>query len=176
MITVIGIDPGLTGSVAVYCGAEWTLRLMPTYILKTTRKTKKGNHKIKNVQDRVGVKKIMKSIEHPCFCVIEKQHTKPFQSITSAFTTGGGYDALCQALTDFEIPFEEKTAKAWQGEFGILGAKGDTKEQARHMCEKLFPALDLRGSPTSRVPHKGHVDAVLICEYARRLHAGALTK
>ena len=162
----IGIDPGLSGGIAIMKPEGIETAIMPTTTIKKANKDKR-------VIDHDGLKKIFEVFKsEPCYAMIEEQQSmskggKP-QGVISMVTLGLGFGALLQVLTDFNIDFERVNPQDWQKEFGI--ANGDTKAQALEVCQSLFPKLNLLGTEKSRVAHKGVVDAVLIMQYGIRKH------
>jgi len=158
-LTFIGVDPGLDGAIAIIDGDLITIKVMPTIIIKKGKKNKRTiSHK--------GIKEIFEVIKGESYAIIEKQHAMPGQGVVSMLTIGIGYGSLLQILVDFEVPFEEVRAQEWQKEFGI--GKGNTKEQALDVCQRLFPNLSLLPNRRYKKPHDGVVDALLIAEYNRR--------
>jgi len=165
MVFFYGIDPGLSGGIASYDSVtgEWEVMVMPVVELKL------GDGKKKRSLDHKALSEIFRDVDqNSCYAVLEEQHAMPRQGVASMFKTGFGFGALKQVLVDFNIPHEVVRAKMWQKEFGIYGVKGDTKEQARRICQDLFPGVNLLATPRSKKPHEGMVDAVLIAGYGRR--------
>lgn len=99
------------------------------------------------------------------FAYIEKVHAMPSQGVTSMFTFGQNYGFLRGCLTALEIPFEAVTPHRWQKEFSLLRrdkneSNTDKKNRHKAKAQQLFPHL--------KVTH-ATADALLICEYGRRL-------
>jgi crossover junction endodeoxyribonuclease RuvC len=92
------------------------------------------------------------------FAIIEKVHSMPKQGVASSFKFGQSYGFLRGCLVASGIPFEEVSPQVWQKELGCL-SKGD-KNVTKARAQSLFPQL--------RITH-ATADALLICEYARRL-------
>jgi crossover junction endodeoxyribonuclease RuvC len=103
-------------------------------------------------------------------CYVEKCQAMPSQGVSSMFTYGTGYGKILGVLETLQISYDLVQPQKWQRKM-IPGTKrGETKKAALAKARQLFPResfiLD-----SCRVPHDGIVDAVLIAEYGRGLHA-----
>lgn len=56
--------------------------------------------------------------------------------------------------------------------FAGKSAKGDAKRMALSFVSRRYPQVCLLATAKSKVPHKGIVDALCILEYARRIYGG----
>ena len=130
---------------------------------------------------------------------IEHVHAMHGVAAATTFTFGGcfeGTKALCYAL---QTPFTLVQPKAWQKLMWagvpeqrkppkkltkkelIQRARGEkvrtpkvigainTKAMSAVAVARLFPGVDLRGTPASTTQHDGLIDALLIAEYGRRI-------
>lgn len=191
MTIYIGIDPGLTGGLAVISDT----RTFGTPIPTITINVKKGKGWVKRKRyDLLALHRFfyrytlgITSGEDMLYHVIlEEQFPMPMQRKTkegkiakqasvSMFSTGLGYGIFQGLLTGLGMKYTTVHPKTWQKEFGI-GTKHNeiggvilnTKEQALLVCEELFPDVNLMASERSTVPHKGIVDALLIAMYGKR--------
>ena len=99
-----------------------------------------------------------------------------------AFSMGqqaGVVEALCVCNS---IPYTKVNAKDWQKAMlqgveeitkpSITGKNQvrDTKAMALVAIKRLFPALKLTFGERATKPHDGLIDAILLCEYARRMN------
>ena len=90
---------------------------------------------------------------------IEKVHSMPHQGVASMFTFGMNYGLLRGFLLALEVPFEVVSPGVWQRAMGCLskGNKNVTKARA----QELYPALG------KRITH-ATADALLIATYGLR--------
>lgn len=100
------------------------------------------------------------------FAMVEQVSSSPQMGVCSAFTFGESFGALKMALAAHRIPFATVTPQKWQGELGVKRANKDIKqtEHKRNLkaaAQKLWPAEKIL---------KDDADAMLIAEYARRMH------
>ena len=146
-MTTIGIDPGKSGGIAWITDGKPCVEKMP-----------------ETLQD---LWELMVSISlptgkgwpEPCKAYLEQVHSSPQMGVTSAFTFGNGFGHLEMALTAAGIPFERIRPQAWQKAIGCL-TKGD-KNVSKRRAQELFPSM--------KVTH-ATADALLICEYGRRIN------
>ena len=67
------------------------------------------------------------------------------------------------------MPIEVVSPTSWTKEM-LRGVPGDGKGRNILAAKRLFPDVDLRKSDRARVDHDGICDALLICEFGRRLN------
>lgn len=144
----IGVDPGISGGVAA-CDNHGHFK---AWGMPETEK------------DIYQMFRDLGSAKNTC-ALIERVHSMPAQGIVSAFTFGKGYGGLRMAMVASFIPFEEVTSRVWQQALGCLS--GGDKNVTKARAQQLFPNL--------KITH-AIADALLICEYLRRLKNGELTK
>lgn len=144
----LGIDPGQGGGLALVRkdGALVRFERMP--------------------QTERDILDLLSSWTFPVFAdapvaILEFVRASPQMGVTSAFTFGCGYGGLRMALTATGIPFSEVTPKKWQG---VMQCRtGGDKNVTKRRAQELFPL--------AKVTH-AVADAILLAEYARRLHLG----
>ena len=143
-MTVLGIDPGVSGGLALVGSGGSTAWKMPA----TER----------DVADLV----LWIRDRHPgLVAVIEQVHAMPGQGVTSMFTFGRGYGFLRGVLVTLGIPIHDVTPLTWQKAMGCLS--GGNKNVTKRRAQELWPDV--------KVTHS-IADSLLIAEYGRRLHCG----
>lgn len=149
----MGIDPGLTGGLAVIAGNGGILDCTATPATELDLLQWLSNH----TQAKVAL--------------IERVSSRPNQSAQSGFTFGKVYGTVCMAVIASRIPLQNVTPKFWQTEFKIK-PKGKNekhyhwKDRIRQTAQHLFPKLDLWEE--NKGIQMSICDAILIAEYARR--------
>jgi hypothetical protein len=159
--TIIGIDPGKAGGIAVFPSMElpFTFKMPPT---------------MRDLFDELS--SLDQILIH---AYLEHLHPMPApkhdddsnkrsytRGTVSAFKSGVGYGALQMALTACDIPYEIVSAAKWQRVIGVTVPKGKTmtatqkKNMHKEKAQQLFPNL--------KVTH-AIADALLIAEYGRRI-------
>lgn len=146
---VIGIDPGKSGGIA-WCNAGY----MQAWPMPKTE------------QDIFSLLRDMKFDDSICF--IEKLGPRPItikgrtvRSPSNEWKLATHYGFLRGCLVSLKIPFEEVPPSKWQKALGCL-SKGD-KNIPKQKAQQLFPDLKITLKTA---------DAVLLCEYGRRIQAG----
>jgi len=158
-MTIIGIDPGLDGGIAVLRPDE-----NPDVLVMPTMPTGKGTGReidIAAIQHAL-------TIWGEVHIAVEGQQPFPKQGGKSNFTTGYNYGKLLGWLEAVCLPFRVVTPREWQRAFGIGGRGTDTKAQAALVCRRLFPCVDLLATARCRKAHSGKADSLLIAEWCRR--------
>lgn len=164
MIT-IGIDPGITGAVAIINNDSDYIALHDTPCIAV----KKSNGKIKNEYLPGGMAELLAPLaalhytkKDTVEAFIEQVASAPGQGVASMFGFGKGYGIWLGILAAFKIPYSLVIPQRWKKEL-MLG-KTD-KDVARIRAQELFPQccpqLNLK-------KHIGRADALLIAEYGRR--------
>ncbi len=144
---IIGIDPGKSGGIAM---------IHLTSGLVNAMKMPDTDRDLWDLFDRV-----LRGSN--VFAYIEKVNAMPKQGVSSTFKFGQNYGMLRAFLIAAEIPFEWVTPVVWQRKMKCLS--GGDKRVTRARAQELFPEI--------KITH-AVADALLICEYGRRLRAGEL--
>lgn len=145
---IIGIDPGASGGIAVRYDS---LDPSPVDVFKLDATESDIAQRMSHYQD-------VRS-----FAYLERVHSMPKQGVSSTFKFAQSYGFLRGLLIALKIPFEEVSPQKWQKAMGCL-SKGD-KNVTKARAQQLFPQI--------KVTHAS-ADALLICEYGRRLKSGEL--
>lgn len=168
----IGIDPGASGFIAMYSDGKFNFYEMP---------------KIGKFIDVNGINRIFKSISllqdldklsvHAC---LEDVHAVYGASAKGTFNFGYSVGIVEALIVTHMIPFTRVQPKKWQKEMwaGIPVQKkpsstgktmvNDTKLMSKMAAKRLFPDIDLRRNDRCKIDDDNKIDALLICEYARR--------
>lgn len=147
--TIVAIDPGLSGAIAILHQGKVTAQPMPL-----AGKT----------LDLVELATIIKQVS-PSLAIIEKVHAMPGQGVTSMFTFGMGYGAIQGIVAALGIRLELISPQAWKKV--VLAGTAKDKDAAIAYCRRAFPSVPLV-LPRCRKPHDGIADALCILEYGRR--------
>lgn len=162
-MNIIGIDPGLSGALAVIDSSGKILhyRRMPV------RRVIEDSGKEKRLIDIAQIAAVIARFE-PEHAFIEKVHSMPKQGVASTFTFGMGYGmllGLCFALEGV-IATTLVPPQRWQKLLydDKIKAIDDPKKRAFCRFTELWPELS-----AENVTHDGIIDALLISEYGRRI-------
>ena len=146
-----GIDPGKNGAVVIISDEGFESAFL---FRKCVYHNKWQTDEITQVLQKVA--------EFEPTTVLEKQHAKRGQGLTSTFTTGFGYGLLIAASTCAGIDYDIFYSKKWQ--VVLSEEKGEnSKEKALSLAYKTFPEL----YEFTRVKHTGLSDAACMALFAR---------
>ena len=152
---VIGIDPGLSGAIALLRNGEFAdVFDMPTMGRGS------GNKQQINAAE---VGKLLRNCP-PCTAYVELVGAMPGQGVSSMFNFGKAAGAALGALGALQFPVVEVTPVRWKRAFDLVGKE---KDMARTVAQQLMPT-----APLSLKKHCGRADALLLALYGHRLREG----
>jgi len=155
---IIGIDPGLTGAVAIIDDGNIIIHDTPTTEVKNGKRKKTEYLPLmmsRIIKENIG--------SNGCRVYIEKVGAMPGQGVTSMFRFGMGFGLWIGIIAALNIPYTFVTPQAWKKEL-MQGMKD--KDAARIRAMEIFPNS---GEYLSRKKDIGRADALLIAEYGRRM-------
>ena len=142
---VIGIDPGLTGAIAIYSDDEIELFDMPV----SAKLTGKGQQlNLSALHD------LIRGIDGEVW--IEQVGPMPGQGVTSMFGFGRTVGQIEGIVSALGLPILYVTPQRWKRPLGLIGRD---KDAARTMAIQRFPAV---ASMLARKKDCGRADALLI--------------
>ncbi len=151
-MTIIGIDPGISGAIARYNSSETSaatqLIIWDMPILEVNKKKTISPYLVAN---------ILKEAAAPVF--IEKVAAMPGQGVTSMFNFGKGFGVLLGAAAGLGLQTTQVTPQTWMKALKCQKGKDANRERA---CE-LFPQY---ADMFSRKKDDGRADAALLAYYA----------
>ncbi len=132
----IGIDPGLTGAIALLRNGEYyDLMDMPTI-------AKGGSGKVKYEVSPVAITQFLRSKITPndaSAAIIERVNSMPGQSAATVFSLGDSFGTARAVLACSRIAYRDVTPQVWKKHFSL----SSDKEQSRALATKLFPEAEL---------------------------------
>ena len=156
----IGIDPGLSGAVAVI--DENGVRRADE--MPTVQTGKTGF--VKRAVDLHGLASILRPyanqplIQQSVKVFLERVNAFPGQGTSSMFSLGMSYWGAAGVVAGLGLPLHLVEAKDWKRHFRLNA----DKELARGLAARMFPSVDL-----SRKKDHGRAEALLIAAYGRTL-------
>lgn len=156
-VTILGIDPGLSGGLAWMTenGAIEHLEIMPRV-------------KASNTLDLPALVELLQT-RRPQFVGIEKAECRPLHSVQATMTTGTNFGCILGILAALEIPtFQARPAEWHRAICGTQPADLDPKEKALREARKRFKGVSfVPKTGRSKMSHEGLIDAALIAEHVR---------
>lgn len=153
-MTIIGIDPGLSGGLAALDGETIDLLIMPVVAVGLKREIDE-----QTLVDWLASYKVRGDVQ----VIIEAVHAMPKQGVTSMFTFGTGWGLVRGICAGLGIPYRLVRPQEWQR----VVMPGMARGSEYCVASRLWPLAEFRASGRCRKPHEGLVDAALIAEYGR---------
>lgn len=141
---LIGIDPGLTGAIAIIT-PQRGIDLYDTPILHIGKK---------NVFNAAGMAELLNMFDN-AFVTIESVHAMPAQGVTSMFNMGKGYGIWLGIMAAYHIPYREVAAATWKKHYQLT----KDKELSRYRAIQLHPEAAAR---LARKKDHGRAEALLL--------------
>jgi crossover junction endodeoxyribonuclease RuvC len=156
-MTVIGIDPGLNGGIAIMHSGELPiLHKMPTA-------DGIDEHAVRTIfEDALITARNRAMTMPPIMAFVEKVNAMPKQGVTSMFNFGAGWGLVRGILCGLCIPYRLVTPQQWQRALLAGMNRDNTKAAAYQYVSRLYPTIDYRISLKGRKAHDGKVDALCI--------------
>ena len=153
MVYTIGIDPGLTGAIAILKDGEYLdLMDMPTTI-------KGGSGKVKYEVSATGILQFLRAkipAGEACKALIERVNSMPGQGAATVFSVGDSFGVARAVLASSGFAYTDVTPTVWKKHFGL----SSDKEQSRALATKLFPTAELHLKK-----HHDRSEALLMARY-----------
>ena len=163
----IGIDPGLSGAVAViFPSGDPKVYDTPTLQIESNGKTR---NRYNAARMSLLLSDYKDSRSGPArgpdvLAVLEAVHSLPKQGVASSFIFGEGLGIWKGILAAYGIPVEMVSPQRWKKE--MLADQGKDKSASRYKAIALFPQV---ASQLNRVKDDGRAEALLMAEYGRRI-------
>jgi crossover junction endodeoxyribonuclease RuvC len=165
----IGIDPGVSGAVALLDSETNEVRFYDTPTLEVV-----VNKKKRNVLDAYAMVRILKdaSAGREVMVTIEKVQAMPgggerTMGATSAFSFGMGFGLWLGILAALEIPHQQVHPATWKAR--VMSGLGKEKDASRQIAMQHYPKaaglLNLK-------KHHGRADALMIARWAWLTYGG----
>lgn len=163
----IGIDPGLSGAIAVIDANAGTLQFFDTPTVQV-----KSGRTVKNQMDPYAIITILRSFAEAhadVLVTLEKVGPMPGQGVTSMFNFGMGVGIWIGILAALKIPFQQVHPNTWKKL--MMADMGKEKDASRIKAMQLFPqsAIEL-----TRKKDHGRADALLLAAWAQRTRQGSV--
>lgn len=164
MPRIMGIDPGLSGALALQDTdtGEIILSDMPLLTVSTKRVRSKKTGKMRDKTRRsVDGKSVADWVEvhNPDYAVVEKVSSRPKQGVVSVFSFGEAFGKVCGAVEAMNVPLYAVMPAVWKREAGLLGL--DKQASIRLAC-KRFPGAKPH---LKRKKDNGRAEALLLTDY-----------
>jgi len=160
-MSIIGIDPGVTGAIAILRGAETEIHDMPVLDVK-------GGHDF----NRLEIVHLLSGAgaEHVYIERVQPMGGPKFKGRNGAkqtFQLGCALETLRTACAALRLPYTLVSPQVWKRKFGLLQ---QTKDASRAAALRLFPEQAER---LNRKKDHNRAEALLIAAYGREMQAAS---
>jgi hypothetical protein len=148
---IVGIDPGVTGAIALIHHGEASVYDMP-----------RGADGI----DGALLYRLLMQWQ-PDEVNVERTHAMPKNGSKAAYSQGDSNGAIRTAVHLAKVPLVWILPRQWQSYFGLFGggfSETERKNRSRWRAQELFPTV---ADQLNRVKDHNRAEALLICEYGR---------
>lgn len=154
MRLTIGIDPGLTGAIAVLGDGEYR----DVIDMPTVGRGKAGRQSVNTAELASYLRALVCGAGGADVCaVIEDVAARPGQGVTSMFRFGHACGAVDGVLGALRVRVARVSPARWKRHHGLLGAE---KDASRGAAIDLYPS-----APLSRKRDHGRADALLLARW-----------
>ena len=143
----IGIDPGISGAIAILQDDDSLINVYDMPIMAGT-----GKRQQVNASELVKILSQANGISY-----VERVSAMPGQGVSSMFSFGTSYGIVLGVLAALQIPVVLVTPQRWKK---IAGLTGKEKDMARTLAQQLYPEAAL-----GRKRDIGRADAILIARF-----------
>lgn len=157
---VIGIDPGITGAIAVIGDGDF----VAAFDMPRSRRRAKGEQV--NAYELASVLRQIIQGEAYTMVAIEEVAARPGQGVSSMFRFGESAGVVRGVVAALGIPAFWVTPQAWKKDCGLLGSD---KQLSVSRAVELFPHS---ADSISRKRDVGRADALLIARWGYRHQIG----
>jgi hypothetical protein len=133
----LGVDPGATGAVALYCPATAHLDVFDVPFIEVSVSGKK--------RKRVDIPSLIAALgdigeDRIVAGCLEQVASRPTDSHVTAFAFGEAFGSIKGCLAAALVPYELVTPGVWKKTFGLAGKKGASgADDARAIVSRLLP-------------------------------------
>lgn len=153
MSVVVGIDPGLSGAIAVMATDGQLLSVVDMPV--ADKRVSAGA-----VADQLRI--VGQTVD---LVAVEAVHSMPRQGVSSTFTFGAAVGVVIGVVGTLGIRLEQPTPAVWKRHVGLIGAD---KDRSRRLAQERWPHM---AHHFARVRDDGRADAAHIAAWAlTRLH------
>ena len=153
---LIGIDPGISGSICFFENGKILEVLdMPTMVDGKKNKKQVNGAQIYNEI----LKRINKSDKEKIRVIIEQVSAMPGQGVTSMFNFGQSFGILKGICSAMQLPMYFVRPAKWKKYFGLINSE---KDASRTKAIEMFPYFS---SQLSKKKDSNKADAILIASF-----------
>jgi len=153
---VIGIDPGLSGAIAILEGKR-VLKIFDMPVMSEGKKNKKQLNSaqlVSIIKDNIGMTE-----KEDAAVVVEQVNAMPGQGVTSMFNFGQTFGAIKGVCAALDLPIFFVRPSKWKKYFELINA---SKDSSRTKVIEMYPSLS---NQLSKKKDVNKSDAILIARF-----------
>lgn len=151
----IGIDPGLSGAVALLDGNDKIDDLIDMPVMAST-----GKRQQVNGAELAKIIKLWQQDSEPITAYVEQVSAMPGQGVSSMFSFGKGCGVVEGVMAALGVPVVYVSPGAWKRRAGLIGKP---KDMSRTLAQRLYPLAEL-----GRKKDIGRAESILIAKYGAK--------
>ena len=151
---IIGVDPGLTGAIAILDGNK-VINLFEMPIMADGKKNKR---QLNSAQLVSIIKENIKNKEETAV-IVEQVNAMPGQGVTSMFNFGQTFGAIKGVCAALELPIFFVRPSKWKKHFELINS---SKDSSRTKVIEMYPSLS---NQLSKKKDVNKSDAILIARF-----------
>ena len=153
---IIGIDPGISGSICFFEDGK----IIDVLEMPTMTEGKKNKRQVNGAQIYNEIqKRINKKERHNIRVIIEQVSAMPGQGVTSMFNFGQSFGILKGMCSAMQLPMYFVRPAKWKKYFGLINSE---KDASRTRAIEMFPYFS---SHLSKKKDSNKADAILISSF-----------
>ena len=155
MVITIGIDPGLSGAIAILSNKE----VLSIIDMPTMSEGKKNKKQINSAQLVNILKKYLNQDQKEISVVVEQVNAMPGQGVTSMFNFGQTFGAIKGVCAALQLPIFFVRPSKWKKHFELINS---SKDSSRTKAIEMYPKLS---NQLTKKKDVNKSDAILIARY-----------
>ena len=151
---IIGVDPGLTGAIAILDGNK----VINLFEMPVMAEGKKNKRQLNSAQLVSIIKENIKNKEETAV-IVEQVNAMPGQGVTSMFNFGQTFGAIKGVCAALELPIFFVRPSKWKKHFELINS---SKDSSRTKVIEMYPSLS---NQLSKKKDVNKSDAILIARF-----------
>tara|TARA_B100000902_G_scaffold73934_1_gene79000 strand:- start:84 stop:578 length:495 start_codon:yes stop_codon:yes gene_type:complete len=153
---IIGIDPGISGSICFFKDGK----ILDVIEMPTMTEGKKNKRQVNGSQIYNEISKRLDKIEsHQIKVIIEQVSAMPGQGVTSMFNFGQSFGILKGICSAMQLPMYFVRPAKWKKYYNLINSE---KDASRTRAIEIFPSFS---SQLSKKKDSNKADAILIASF-----------
>jgi crossover junction endodeoxyribonuclease RuvC len=150
MTLCIGVDPGLTGAIAILDQTGALVSVTDLPVIRDLSLAWIDGGSLQSI--------VLDALQgQPARAIVERVSSMPGQGVASSFQFGVGFGSVLSVLQAMHIAIEFVTAAVWKKSYGL----GKDKRASLHKARLLYPTAELH-----LAKHDGRAESLLLARYA----------